>query len=44
MAFGTDSVPAVDKIFGSGNRYVTKAKQLLSRRVAIDMPAEGRAK
>ncbi|WP_289683160.1 histidinol dehydrogenase [Paramuribaculum intestinale] len=39
MAFGTDSVPAVDKIFGPGNRYVTKAKQLLSRRVAIDMPA-----
>lgn len=39
MAFGTESVPAVDKIFGPGNRYVTKAKQMLSRRVAIDMPA-----
>lgn len=39
MAFGTESVPAVDKIFGPGNRYVTKAKQLLSRVTAIDMPA-----
>ncbi len=39
MALGTESVPRVDKIFGPGNRYVTKAKQLLNRRVAIDMPA-----
>lgn len=39
MAYGTESVPAVDKIFGPGNRYVTKAKQLLSRVTAIDMPA-----
>lgn len=39
MAYGTQSVPAVDKIFGPGNRYVTKAKQLLSRITAIDMPA-----
>ncbi|MCD8073264.1 MAG: histidinol dehydrogenase [Alistipes sp.] len=40
MAFGTRSVPKVDKIFGPGNRYVTKAKQLLSiSQVAIDMPA-----
>ena len=40
MAYGTESVPAVDKIFGPGNQYVTMAKQLVSRdRVAIDMPA-----
>lgn len=39
MAYGTDSVPRVDKIFGPGNRYVTKAKQLVSRTTAIDMPA-----
>ncbi|TGE18092.1 histidinol dehydrogenase [Hymenobacter elongatus] len=37
---GTESVPAVDKIFGPGNRYVTAAKQLATRYgVAIDMPA-----
>ncbi|MCB0579278.1 MAG: histidinol dehydrogenase [Phaeodactylibacter sp.] len=40
MAFGTETVPAVYKIFGPGNQYVTAAKQLASRRgVAIDMPA-----
>ncbi len=40
MAYGTESVPRVDKIFGPGNRYVTKAKQIVSMgRVAIDMPA-----
>ena len=40
MAYGTQTVPRVDKIFGPGNRYVTKAKQLLSvSDVAIDMPA-----
>ena len=39
MAYGTESVPSVDKIFGPGNRYVTKAKEIVSRRVAIDMPA-----
>lgn len=39
MALGTSTVPRVDKIFGPGNRYVTRAKQLLSSRVAIDMPA-----
>ncbi len=40
MAYGTQSVPRVDKIFGPGNRYVTKAKQIVStNRVAIDMPA-----
>ena len=40
MAYGTQSVPKVDKIFGPGNQYVTAAKQLLSAgTVAIDMPA-----
>lgn len=40
MAYGTESVPKVYKIFGPGNQYVTAAKQLLSLRdVAIDMPA-----
>lgn len=39
MAYGTGTIPAVDKIFGPGNRYVTKAKELLSSHVAIDMPA-----
>ena len=40
MAYGTESVPKVDKIFGPGNPYVTTAKQLLSAStVAIDMPA-----
>ncbi|WP_299760504.1 histidinol dehydrogenase [uncultured Pontibacter sp.] len=40
MAFGTESVPAVHKIFGPGNQYVTVAKQLVSKAgVAIDLPA-----
>lgn len=39
MAYGTETVPRVDKIFGPGNQYVTAAKQLVSSRVAIDMPA-----
>ena len=40
MAYGTESVPKVDKIFGPGNQYVTTAKQLLGgSAVAIDMPA-----
>lgn len=39
MAFGTESIGRVDKIFGPGNRFVTKAKQQLSSLVAIDMPA-----
>jgi histidinol dehydrogenase len=41
LAMGTASVPAVDKIFGPGNRYVTAAKQLAAAEfgVAIDMPA-----
>ncbi|MDE7414016.1 MAG: histidinol dehydrogenase [Muribaculaceae bacterium] len=39
MGLGTNSIPKVDKIFGPGNRYVTKAKQEISRFTAIDMPA-----
>ena len=40
MAYGTESIPKVDKIFGPGNQYVTTAKQLLGgKTVAIDMPA-----
>ena len=39
MAYGTRSIPRVDKIFGPGNSYVTTAKQMVSKDVAIDMPA-----
>lgn len=40
MAYGTETVPKVYKIFGPGNQYVTAAKQLASQEgVAIDMPA-----
>ncbi|MFL5809230.1 MAG: histidinol dehydrogenase, partial [Flavisolibacter sp.] len=40
MAFGTESIPAVFKIFGPGNQYVTAAKQLVQMQgVPIDMPA-----
>ena len=40
MAYGTETVPKVYKIFGPGNQYVTAAKQLVSLRdVSIDMPA-----
>ena len=40
MAYGTESVPKVYKIFGPGNRYVMLAKQLVAgRNTAIDMPA-----
>ena len=40
MAFGTESVPKADKIFGPGNQYVTAAKQLVSlKNTAVDMPA-----
>lgn len=40
MAYGTATIPQVDKIFGPGNQYVTKAKQLISQTgTAIDMPA-----
>jgi histidinol dehydrogenase len=41
MAYGTESVPKVDKIFGPGNQYVTKAKTIVqsTTNTAIDMPA-----
>ncbi len=39
MAFGTDTIPRVYKIFGPGNQYVTAAKQQLQGHIAIDMPA-----
>jgi len=40
MAYGTESIPKVDKIFGPGNQYVTMAKQIIaSQGIAIDMPA-----
>ncbi len=40
MAYGTESVPKVFKIFGPGNQYVTKAKELVQQDgIAIDMPA-----
>ena len=40
MAYGTESIPHVEKIFGPGNRYVTRAKQLVSAQaVAVDLPA-----
>ena len=40
MSRGTSSIPAVDKIFGPGNQYVTAAKQLIQLEgTAIDMPA-----
>jgi histidinol dehydrogenase len=39
MAYGTQSVPRVDKIFGPGNRYVTAAKRLISGDCAIDLLA-----
>lgn len=40
LAYGTETIPQVYKIFGPGNQYVTAAKQLVSRdTVAIDMPA-----
>jgi len=40
MAYGTETIPKVYKIFGPGNQYVTLAKQLVSLRdVAVDMPA-----
>ncbi len=40
MAYGTESVPKVCKIFGPGNQYVTTAKQIVSKEgIAIDMPA-----
>ena len=40
MAYGTESIPKVDKIFGPGNQFVTAAKQIVSSQgIAIDMPA-----
>ena len=40
MAYGTQSIPKVFKIFGPGNQYVTKAKELVQQDgIAIDMPA-----
>ena len=40
MAYGTESIPKVDKIFGPGNQYVNMAKQIIaSQGIAIDMPA-----
>ena len=40
MAYGTATIPSVNKIFGPGNQYVTKAKQIVNQEgTAIDMPA-----
>ncbi|UCE16978.1 MAG: histidinol dehydrogenase [Candidatus Bathyarchaeota archaeon] len=39
MAYGTETVPKVDKIVGPGNRFVTASKLQVSRDVAIDLPA-----
>src|SRR5690348_10582419 len=39
MAYGTKSVPRMDKILGPGNKYVTAAKQIVSNDCAIDLPA-----
>ncbi len=39
MAYGTESIPKVYKIFGPGNSYVTAAKMMVYGEVAIDMPA-----
>jgi len=39
LAYGTESISRVEKIFGPGNKYVTAAKQLVSSDCAIDLPA-----
>lgn len=39
LAYGSETIRPVNKIFGPGNRYVTKAKMMVSHKVAIDMPA-----
>jgi histidinol dehydrogenase len=39
LAYGAQSIPRVEKIFGPGNRFVTAAKQLVSHDCAIDLPA-----
>jgi histidinol dehydrogenase len=39
LAYGTEAIARVDKIFGPGNRFVTAAKQLVSGDCAVDLPA-----
>jgi histidinol dehydrogenase len=39
LAYGTETIPRVDKIVGPGNRFVTAAKQIVSHDCAIDLPA-----
>jgi histidinol dehydrogenase len=39
LAYGTESIAAVDKVVGPGNAFVNEAKQLVSRDVAVDLPA-----
>jgi histidinol dehydrogenase len=39
LAYGTKTIPRIDKILGPGNRFVTAAKQLVSRDCAVDLPA-----
>lgn len=39
MAYGTESIPKTYKIFGPGNQFVSTAKELVQKNVAIDMPA-----
>ncbi len=39
LAYGTESIPAVDKIFGAGSAWVTAAKRAVGNHVAIDLPA-----
>ena len=39
LAYGTETIPRVDRIVGPGNAYVTAAKLLVSSRVGIDLPA-----
>jgi histidinol dehydrogenase len=39
MAYGTETIPKVDKIFGAGNLWVTAAKVWVSQDVAVDLPA-----
>lgn len=39
MAYGTETISKVDKIFGPGNQFVSTAKEIVQKDVAIDMPA-----
>jgi histidinol dehydrogenase len=39
LAYGTETIPAVDKVVGPGNAFVSEAKLLVSRDVAVDLPA-----